>query len=904
MDFTEAEQQRVQLSARLKQGRISPENFSAAMNALRVTDAHGLWWQPDPAGNGWIYWNGTAWQPGSPPATGSPYPGPATPAGQPVPSYPPQPAPPPEPPRAKDFSAFKSQLMSVDEFKKISADVPLAKRPQPWWDLLSILGGVVAAIIWFLYSGIREGFDFLTPILMIGIPVALVWFRSDIDNYLLPLQPYRQKISKILLVGIGIAFPFLTSFVLFNLGIRNYALIQLNMLIGTLGAYAITRTPVMGLSGAGKPKAPVPGGVVMLFLAAICSFLVLPVRADDCTRDILNAQDCLRTGGFAELISGFFSTLLSGFVNGPTIIQTLINVGPGIQPPAPPTPPTPPVTPPQTPGNTSGPYHDTPEEKKQQEDALNQLRQQKQKMLDDEAARVAALKQKMLSNLQHMENGMIDGPFGNRFTSDDFGRINGQIQKVIGQLQTGGNVDTNLYNSIYRVYEGRVTGRTIPANEMISDAQINRMTLSGGVEGTANEIFTGRDADGNFSGKALGLRVLVGFASGGSSELVATPVSSVYTMKGYVDGGGTSVLGGFTAALKDVAIGEGIGLVGSGLGTLGGKLISNLANELPPSISGPISNGIQNIKNILNTEIRNPFSGETPGISGTTAPHIKTTAEINDDILNARSSGNDSPGLKDTSIVEGTDPPDLSGFSSHDQKVIRVVADQNGVDIHFKASNPDGALKLSSGEANPKPCDLKLTTVNDSDLSLGHSADNKGLVVFKQPEPPVRTPGMSDADFNAANSRYDYRVKEFNDQAPAVNDLVSQGKIKVDPDTGLVTSTANNKPFASDNDLYGIKDAVTGKPVSPATIAKVTQDLQANGVIQHGGHLDWNYSNASGSDMGKLSTIDTKGLLGSKLGVDGATPLNSYKPLQNGWGTSWYNGDTHRSFVSGSLGGI
>ena len=75
----------------------------------------------------------------------------------------------------------------MDEFKKVSKDVPLAKRPQKWWDLLSILGGVVAAVLWFLYGSVRsgrEGFDLITPLLMIGIPIILVWFREDIDRML------------------------------------------------------------------------------------------------------------------------------------------------------------------------------------------------------------------------------------------------------------------------------------------------------------------------------------------------------------------------------------------------------------------------------------------------------------------------------------------------------------------------------------------------------------------------------------------------------------------------------------------------------------------------------------------------------------------------------------------------
>ena len=131
-------------------------------------------------------------------------------------------------------------------------------------------------------------------------------------------------------------------------------------------------------------------------------------------------------------------------------------------------------------------------------------------------------------------------------------------------------------------------------------------------------------------------RPLVALQPGGSSELVPHG-ESVYTMKDYVDGGGTSVLGGFLHSLKDVAIGEGIGLVGQGLGTLGGKIVGSLADELPNSITGPIQQGLKDIKDALNTEIKNRFAGESPGFTGTTTPHIKTTADINDDILTAAS---------------------------------------------------------------------------------------------------------------------------------------------------------------------------------------------------------------------------------------------------------------------------
>jgi len=347
MDFKTAEKDRERLRLQYAAGQITGEAYAAAVNALRVTDVQGRWWQPDPAGQGWLVWNGSAWVPASPPTPGLQ-------TGTP-----------------KSFIEFQSRLMTVDDFKKMSKEVPLAKRPQKWWDLLSILGGIASAILWLLYSGIREGFDFLTPVLMVAIPVFMIWFREDLDVALLGFQPYRKDVNKILLVGIGMAFPFLTAFILYNIfHITQYSLIQTNMIVGTFGAYIITRNPVISMAGTGgqpgSGQRPVPAthGIFIFLAAAICYFLCLPVRADDCTRDILNAQDCLRTGGYAEGISGGFSTILSTSVNGPTVVQTLSSGG--TQAPSSPAQPTTPSTPPTpadpagTGGQTSGPSGQTP----------------------------------------------------------------------------------------------------------------------------------------------------------------------------------------------------------------------------------------------------------------------------------------------------------------------------------------------------------------------------------------------------------------------------------------------------------------------------------------------------------------------------------------------------------------
>ena len=121
MDFTQADQKRTLLSGQLARGQITQEAFTASINTLRVTDSAGRTWQPAPSITGWLCWNGTAWQDATPQGfTGLKN----TQAG------------------TKDFNEFKSSLTTVDEFRRVSKDVPHAKRPQKWWDLLSILGGI------------------------------------------------------------------------------------------------------------------------------------------------------------------------------------------------------------------------------------------------------------------------------------------------------------------------------------------------------------------------------------------------------------------------------------------------------------------------------------------------------------------------------------------------------------------------------------------------------------------------------------------------------------------------------------------------------------------------------------------------------------------------------------------
>lgn len=68
--------------------------------------------------------------------------------------------------------------------------------------------------------------------------------------------------------------------------------------------------------------------VVPLFLA-----WAAPALADDCFRDPLNANDCLRTPGTAQVIAGVTSVVVTVLVNGQEIVRTVLQPQDGQQPP-------------------------------------------------------------------------------------------------------------------------------------------------------------------------------------------------------------------------------------------------------------------------------------------------------------------------------------------------------------------------------------------------------------------------------------------------------------------------------------------------------------------------------------------------------------------------------------------
>lgn len=235
MTFDDALRQYADLRAQAQAGRLTREQFTAAVGQLRVQDQRGVWWQLHPNGF-WLYWDGRAWQaPQSQPAPAAARAAPSQPSAAPARG---RPAPAPAPSTAARPAADGRRA--------------LAQRSQGWFNTASIVGGGIAGVLWFLYSSIRssrEGLDLVTPLIMVLLPIVITALRGPIDRLLAVLDPIRRQIPRVILIGAGLAAPFVVATLLYG-KYTEYPYLRISTILGTLTSYAIIRTPVTGRKAA------------------------------------------------------------------------------------------------------------------------------------------------------------------------------------------------------------------------------------------------------------------------------------------------------------------------------------------------------------------------------------------------------------------------------------------------------------------------------------------------------------------------------------------------------------------------------------------------------------------------------------------------------------------------------
>lgn len=237
MTFDEALRQYADLQARWQRGWLTQEQFVAAVSQLRVQDQRGVWWQLHPTAGTWLYYDGRTWQ-------AAPSPTPQAPQRAAYPQSAAQPmrqgvAPAAARPMPAGVPGAVPRPTGGDRGK------PLAQRSQRWFNIASIVGGGVAGTLWLLYSSIRsarEGIDVITPLIMIALPIVFAVLRGPIDRLLSVFDPIRRRIPRILLVGAGLAIPFVVAMLLYG-DQTEYPYLRLSTLWGTLASYVVLRTP-------------------------------------------------------------------------------------------------------------------------------------------------------------------------------------------------------------------------------------------------------------------------------------------------------------------------------------------------------------------------------------------------------------------------------------------------------------------------------------------------------------------------------------------------------------------------------------------------------------------------------------------------------------------------------------
>lgn len=235
MTFEEAGQAYSQLRAQLQAGQITPAQFTEAAGQLRLQDASGNWWQIDPNSGHWLYWNGSNWVPGGEAATQVHRPQPAAQVQA-------------RPPLPQARPAVPAKSTATDK-------VPVGIAPVGWgqivWDIITLAGCAVMAALWYWYSGMAETApDTKSCVTMVALPLLLMVTRRWTDRLLLKLQPHIVKIPRMVLLGLGLAIPFLVANQLYG-RYTEFEYLFRTLVVSTIMTYILFRAPMVRTTGTG-----------------------------------------------------------------------------------------------------------------------------------------------------------------------------------------------------------------------------------------------------------------------------------------------------------------------------------------------------------------------------------------------------------------------------------------------------------------------------------------------------------------------------------------------------------------------------------------------------------------------------------------------------------------------------
>lgn len=208
------------LLAQYNARQIPWEQLVAQVGQLRAQDPQGVWWTIEPRSGGWLRYDGHQWVPGQPQFS----PPPKIPARSET-SPPAQPA-----SRGAGLSGLRARVIATP--------------------ILALVPAVACGGLWFLYTFLGTfkgeglgGIDFITPIIIIGVPFLFWAFRKPINSILRPLDPILQPIPMPLRFGIVLATPILLGCACAYINSYGYGSLRLSSFVSILAAAVLTRKP-------------------------------------------------------------------------------------------------------------------------------------------------------------------------------------------------------------------------------------------------------------------------------------------------------------------------------------------------------------------------------------------------------------------------------------------------------------------------------------------------------------------------------------------------------------------------------------------------------------------------------------------------------------------------------------
>ena len=102
-----------------------------------------------------------------------------------------------------------------------------------------------AAVVWFAYTSLSpssEGYDFLTPAVIAGTPLALRFLQKPLDKLLGPLYKLLSALPRPLLVGAALAVPVVLGGI-FTRSVGGYGGLRRSAFVSVIMGYILTRRP-------------------------------------------------------------------------------------------------------------------------------------------------------------------------------------------------------------------------------------------------------------------------------------------------------------------------------------------------------------------------------------------------------------------------------------------------------------------------------------------------------------------------------------------------------------------------------------------------------------------------------------------------------------------------------------